>query len=550
MDLVFSRTLVVLFSLVVISCNRKPEIEKQPDLKLEGPLELSVPVEGMVQEYTLRTTGSWEIIRKSSETWADIKPSRGKNDGEFSITFTENKSVNSRSMRFSVLLDGKESTTKISVIQEGASLAVWDETKQDKQLLTIQLGIPSYSGTAMMYRRGNTPVMKINLAEPVIVAMADKPQPWGYFNFPSIYKGITENTLVCGWSMANDDAGSYGKGGGDRRFSSDGGKTWYAASKTVRGGGLLLPGGEMISVNTPVALDINEIDLPEPIKIVQDGSAYNRKFTLYRHDELPDVLQGVYINYWDKSGAYSLQHALLEDENLVRYADGDLFPIVWWGDMKVLSDGSIVIVPYPVFYENEDGNVDASGVSLYRSVNQGMTWTVRGVVPYKPDSQWDPNGIRRNSFGWTEPAFEILSDGTYLLVLRTADGYGDSPMYISRSSDQGATWSTPKPFTPAGVRPKMLQLENGVLVLASGRPGVQLRFSFDGKGEEWTDPFELIPYNKGESSTMATCGYPRLLATGPDSFLVVYSDFRYLNENNEERKAIKVREIKVEKLSQ
>jgi len=114
---------------------------------------------------------------------------------------------------------------------------------------------------------------------------------------------------------------------------------------------------------------------------------------------------------------------------------------------------------------------------------------------------------------------------------------------------------------PFGVFPRLLHLDNGVLVLASGRPCVQIRFSFDGKGEKWTDPFEMLPFDDDEfmdtysersvllsnKKLRDSCGYTGLLATGPDSFLVIYSDFNYLNENNEVRKAIKVREIKVSK---
>jgi len=115
-------------------------------------------------------------------------------------------------------------------------------------------------------------------------------------------------------------------------------------------------------------------------------------------------------------------------------------------------------------------------------------------------------------------------------------------MYLSRSSDQGVTWSPPEAFTPNGVWPRLLQLENGVLALVSGRPGVQLRFSVDGKGKKWTDPFEILPTSHG------SCSYTGVLATGTDRFLVIYSDFKHLNEKNEERKAIKVREIKVTKI--
>ena len=40
-----------------------------------------------------------------------------------------------------------------------------------------------------------------------------------------------------------------------------------------------------------------------------------------------------------------------------------------------------------------------------------------------------------------------------------------------------------------------------------------------------------------------SCGYTSLLATGPDRFLIIYSDFKYKNAAGEIRKAIKVREV-------
>ena len=260
---------------------------------------------------------------------------------------------------------------------------------------------------------------------------------------------------------------------------------------------------------------------------------------------MPEVLKGVYIQKRDKNGNQSKIHATINDPNLVRYTDSGLFPIVWWGDMKLTSDKSIVTGPYPTFYVNEKGGVDPSGVSFYRSTNNGEHWDIIGKIPYIPDLVNDANGKKRLALGFTEPGFEILSDGTFLCVLRTTDGYGDSPMYITRSSDQGVSWSEPKVFTPSGVLPRLLQLENGVLVLASGRPGVQLRFSFDGKGEKWTDPFEMLPFKEEENSLSHTCGYPQLLATGSDRFLIVYSDFKYPIQGGELRKAIKVREVKV-----
>ena len=47
-------------------------------------------------------------------------------------------------------------------------------------------------------------------------------------------------------------------------------------------------------------------------------------------------------------------------------------------------------------------------------------------------------------------------------------------------------------IAPNGVLPRLLRLNNGMLVLSSGRPGVQLRFSVSGLGDDWSEPVDLL----------------------------------------------------------
>jgi len=100
----------------------------------------------------------------------------------------------------------------------------------------------------------------------------------------------------------------------------------------------------------------------------------------------------------------------------------------------------------------------------------------------------------------------------------------------------------PKVIAPSGVLPKLLKLENGILALSSGRPGVQVRFSED--GEKWTEPLDFVPVTEADPHK-DTCGYTSLLATGPDRFIIAYSHFKHPNEKGELRKAIMIREVQV-----
>src|SRR5690606_55716 len=409
----------------------------------------------------------------------------------------------------------------------------------------LEEGIAAYQRSDYTYQKDGKNIFKISFGEPVVVAVADKPYKWGFFQFPGLYRS-DQGEIVARWNMATDDAESYGKGGAGYAVSKDQGVTWTTIERAPIGGGLKINEGEYISIHTPPAIPLKDLKLPEPIATVKE--AYGRTFRFWKVEQLPEELQGVYINRRvTGSDQWALEHNKISEANMVRYSDNNLLPLVWWGDMKLEKEGSIVAGVYPGF-TFVNGTVPPSDVAFYRSQDGGRSWSFIGRIPYDYDPVKDPNGGQRLALGWTEPAFEILKDGSYLSVLRTTDGLGNSPMYISRSLDQGKSWTKPEVFTKAGVLPKLQQLQNEAIVLASGRPGLQIRVALDKEGKEWSDPFEMLPWTEGIKRNELTCGYPDLLQTGQDKFLLVYSDFQYKTATGEIRKAIKVREITVKLL--
>lgn len=90
--------------------------------------------------------------------------------------------------------------------------------------------------------------------------------------------------------------------------------------------------------------------------------------------------------------------------------------------------------------------------------------------------------------------------------------------------------------------PQLLRLDHNIVVLAFGRPGVNLLFNVDGRGERWQGLTLLV--NEGQRFTH-TSGYTSLVATGPDRFLIAYDQFDYPNAGGEPRKTILVREVMV-----
>ena len=110
-----------------------------------------------------------------------------------------------------------------------------------------------------------------------------------------------------------------------------------------------------------------------------------------------------------------------------------------------------------------------------------------------------------------EPGIVLLPSGELVAIIRS------SPMILVRSHDGGRTWSAPQSLNHSGVCPQILRLPNGVLVASYGmRTHMHIMASWDGRGEEWTEP--LLIY-EGQ-----TDGYSNLQALGDDSLRVCYQE--------------------------
>lgn len=402
-------------------------------------------------------------------------------------------------------------------------------------------GIKTYGATTISYKRLSKTVFNIEFKDPVVISVASKPEKWGYFQFPNISRKM-DGSIQAKWNMTLDAIQAYGDTNSGSAKSKDGGKTWTMQGKAENISGVTLSNGDKLEIVNPKAIKVGDLKLPEPLGI-QPGNYKKSSFKFYSLHDLPEVRQGVFLNRLKKGETeWRAEHATLYDQRAARYSLAGLVPVVWWGDMHVASDGSVIAGVYPGFLIGEDGLADPrSAVFFYRSTDNGHSWSMQGRITYAVDIVGDPKG--ENRMGFTEPAFEILKDGTFLCVMRTNDGPANGPMYASYSKDMGKTWTKPTVITPNGVLPRLLQLDNGVTVLSSGRPGVQLRFSVNGSDGKWTEPFEMLPYSLEQKELDGTCGYTGLLATGKDKFLIIYSDFNYKTQDNQIRKAIKVREV-------
>lgn len=384
----------------------------------------------------------------------------------------------------------------------------------------------------------------IEISSPSVVAIADKEYPWGWFQFPSIVVN-DDSVILVKWQMKDDSADSYGipNGANNSRISYDNGKTWEEPSKNIKIQSsretVVLPNGGRIAFTTPPTVDISK--LPNfPLPVSSEGVT-----AFYRERDLPNKFKGVYVNYFHDNTQSSF-HAKVNNENLIRVSINGKLATFWFGKLLEKNDDLYACV-YPSYYTDDNGNVNPIAISFYKSSDLGHSWDLQGKIDYKVKQIYYPD-LGLNKKGFSEPTFEFLENDTILCVMRTSEGMV-TPMYKAYSSDYGVSWTVPEPITPNGVMPQLLRLGKNILLLASGRPGIQLRLSFDGKGDYWSSPIELIDYDENQNWVYNSCGYPFLYKVSDNEVYIVYSDFKAMNSQGAYRKSIVFRKLKVSRFS-
>ena len=113
-------------------------------------------------------------------------------------------------------------------------------------------------------------------------------------------------------------------------------------------------------------------------------------------------------------------------------------------------------------------------INLTISSRDGLDWCGQSPIA-APELL--PDGCQ----GASETATARLPDGRLLALYRIQSG---ADFHLSHSADLGHTWSPPRPLAGVGsVKPQLLTLGDGTLILAGGRPGLGIWRSQD--GEHW-----------------------------------------------------------------
>ena len=133
------------------------------------------------------------------------------------------------------------------------------------------------------------------------------------------------------------------------------------------------------------------------------------------------------------------------------------------------------------------------GLQFRTSADRGRTWREAGQLSFRNfgidlDAQGD-----EAVDGYGEPWFLRAANGDLLVFLRTVKFLrtGENvqrpkypPVKVSRSTDEGKTWSTPVEVHPTGVMPVATLLDNGLIVAFTGRGGNRVAASLD-HGRTW-----------------------------------------------------------------
>ena len=149
---------------------------------------------------------------------------------------------------------------------------------------------------------------------------------------------------------------------------------------------------------------------------------------------------------------------------------------------------------------------------IIRSSDLGRSWFYVSTVAF----DLTEGGTR--PLGFDEPNLLVLPDGDILCFMRTGSKKGN-PVYISRSKDNGLTWSQPDPITELGVYPTACRMQNGVIAVVYGRPGDWIAFSAD-DGHNWGNHTCINP----EGPKANDCGgYDWVEEVAEDTLLAIYS---------------------------
>ena len=432
--------------------------------------------------------------------------------------------------------------------------------------------------------------MKITVGKESVVVRGIRPEDggWGPYQFPTPY--TVGDKIAVSVHVGADSVKNYGDG--KRWFvSADKGETWEeTTSDIIADCGLELPNGDKITFPRVSAKPLDGYKIPSFLCLTpgtdfskkaeegtlpqQDGVTYWQGGTViraYNADRLPDSLSEkkwymirktasgeVREEYCDLIWPY-LTRVVFSDANLHGPYMKGIFPT---GVPKIGPDGAIWITAF-----SGEGHIDPKtkqyspyySAEIFRSTDNGYTFEQYAHMEYPADGDKYPY----LSGGFSDNEIAFFDDGSICWFMRSAwyasTGYEWAPMYLSRSTDMGKTWSAPEKFSFTGIYPSLCRLNCGVTLLCFARPGMFVTACDNGDSTKWIEPIELM--TAGDRSALANvvkkdeiyfhdwdgaCNNCTLIPVDDNSALIFNCDFYYPDEDGVKRKTVFCRRITVE----
>lgn len=434
------------------------------------------------------------------------------------------------------------------------------------------------------------PAIKLTMGEPHVIVRGIRPeeQLWGPYQFPRPYK--LGDRYVVSVHVRNDDISNYGSTA--LWFESrDKGETWKEVDASIaQECGLVLPNGDRVYMPPESGIDVSDykttpwnkytpaydfskqaqpgtLPLPDGMTFWMGGTT----IYAFNADRLPANLskkEWTLFRIPKGETEPKLEHASVDWPFLTRVVHvsrsgkkilKSIFPR---GNPKIGPDGAIWVSVFSGEGHLNPANGQYSpyySAEIFRSEDNGKSFQRRAHLEYEADGHEFPY----KSGGFSDSDFEFMPDGSIVWFLRSTwysyTGKEWDPMYMTRTTDGGHTWSKPIKFDNVGILPRLCTLENGVTLLCYARPGTFVRAALNDSGTKWTEP--LVVMTPDDRSSLAnkpvadptfhdwdgSCNNPEIIPLDENSALIFYSDFYYPDKNGVKRKTILCRKITVER---
>lgn len=379
--------------------------------------------------------------------------------------------------------------------------------------------------------------MKVEIGPPVLVSLAPPGETrWGFWNFPYLFR-LPDGALALTHHTDHDSERAYGRAA-PFFVSRDEGRSWQPQSPPCAELGLhptfmmRLPDGECFTSVCRGTIPLARLGSAQPLGTLW---SYVDNY-LFPLSAVPPEDRYIPMARWlPAQQTWRGERGVLDVPQALVWGRNGVVSTVFLESKPILArDGAIITADYRTPVRLADGTLPTRrGTIILESRDRGRSWQLRSVVAYHPRVMY------------AEPFLAYLPCGDLLCTLRSTCSETDEPLYLARSADDGHSWSAPEQLAPVGVFPNLLTLACGVTVISYGRPGLWLVVSDDGAGRHWSAPYTLVEPDP-QSNCAATCGYSSMEALDAHRFLVAHTIFRFPDAGGVCRKAVVVREVRLE----